>query len=159
MKSVFYGLVLCAAGYLAYNQSPTVQGLVDRLSNGKIAHVVRHAEDVSGDAVKNAQEQLQGWKSSQAKIKALQAQVAELKTELQQANAQLKDQSDQIAHLSEPQATPNFEPDQSTTPAASMGSNPHVVHQVTSLTKVEPKVDQAQLLALIEKMEMKAAGY
>jgi hypothetical protein len=136
MKFLFYSLVLCAAGYLAYTQSHVVQDFADDLSGGKAADVVEQAEDVSGQMLWTAQEQIERWRSSQARVAELEA---ELKAQLD-AQPQAALEVEHARGLAESIYAP----------------------QVPVSELMEDKrqgVDPDQLMALIERMEMKAAGY
>jgi hypothetical protein len=129
MKIIFYSLVLCAAGYLAYTQSHVVQDLANDFSDGKAADVVEQAEDVSGQMLWTAQEQIERWRTSQTRVVELEQRVAELEEELE---AELE--------------------------AAEQDYAPYIPARDLTEAKVS-SVDPDQLLALIERMELKAAGY
>jgi hypothetical protein len=139
MKFLFYSLVLCASGYLAYTQSHGVQDFADDLSGGKAADVVEQAEDVSGQMLWTAQEQIERWRSSQARVTELQQRVAELEGELREASAAAHE-----AAKSRPRAEQDYVP--------------YIPARDLTEAKVS-SVDPDQLMALIERMEMKAAGY
>ncbi len=143
MKFLFYSLVLCAAGYLAYTQSHVVQDFANDLSGGKAADVVEQAEDVSSQMLQNAQEQIERRRSSLARVAELEQRVAELEAELE---AQLDAQRQSA-----------FDTDNSRALAES-----NYAQQVPVSERVESTrqvVDPDHLMALIERMEMKAAGY
>ena len=120
-----------------------MQDFADDLSGGKAADVVEQAEDVSGQMLWTAQEQIERWRSSQARVAELEQRVAELEAELK---AQLDAQ---------PQAALEVEH------ARGLAESIYAP-QVPVSELMEDKrqgVDPDQLMALIERMEMKAAGY